>query len=388
MKTICNNVINIGVKDLDIDLFEGQYVVPNGMLYNSYIVLDDQVTIFDSVDTRFSDEWLGNIEKVLEGKEPSFLVVQHMESDHSGSIIDFLEKYPNAKVVANEKTFKIMLQFFGELNFAKVIVKDGEELNTGNHTFRFVFAPMVHWPEVMLTYDTATKILFSADAFGTFGANDEMEYFTVSEWAEEASRYFIGIVGKFGNPVQALLNKSSTLKIEKICPLHGPVLSKNLSEYIKLYDTWSSYKSEKDGIVIAYASIYGHTKIAAERLQELLISKGQKVVMFDLARCDIAKAISESFRYSKLIIASSTYNADVFPCVRTFIHGLVERNFQNKFMGLIENGSWAPFANKVMAGMFEKSLGLEFAENSFTIFSALNEKSIESLEKLAEEMCE
>ncbi|MEG0664550.1 MAG: flavin reductase [Clostridia bacterium] len=381
---ITNDVIYIGVNDHDIDLFEGQYIVPNGMSYNSYIVLDEKISIFDTVDVRFTHEWLDNIQEALGNKKPDYLIVQHMEPDHSANINNFIKAYPQTKIVANVKTFNMMEQFFGtSYENNKIIVSDGESLKTGKHTFTFIFAPMVHWPEVMVTYDNYDKILFSADGFGKFGALDINE-----DWACEARRYYIGIVGKYGQQVQNLLKKASKLEIEKICPLHGPVLSENLSYYINLYNIWSSYNVESEGIVIAYTSVYGNTKAAVEILATKLKEFGcPKVVINDLARCDIAEAVEDAFRYGKLILATTTYNSGIFPFMRDFIEQLTERNFQNRTIGFIENGTWATTAAKIMKNSFINSKNINFAENIVSIKSTLNETSKQSLNKLAEEMC-
>ena len=380
MKNITNDILYVGVNDHKVDLFEGQYVVPNGMCYNSYVVLDDKITVFDTVDANFKDEWLNNIKEVLGDKVPDYLVVQHMEPDHSANILNFTKVYPDTKIVANVKTFGMMKQFFGT-DFAdkQVVVKDGETLCTGKHTFTFVFAPMVHWPEVMVTYDSLDKVLFSADGFGKFGALDVEE-----DWADEARRYYIGIVGKYGKQVQALLKKAATLDIQIICPLHGPVLTENLGYYINLYDIWSSYSVEEEGIVIAYSSVYGNTKKAVELLEEELNKLGCKnVYVYDLARCDMAKAVADAFKYSKLVLASLTYNGDVFPFMREFIDHLTERSYQNRTVAFIENGSWAPTAARVMKTKLEKSPSLTLAETVVTIKSAVDEVAKESIANLA-----
>ncbi|MGN1317243.1 MAG: FprA family A-type flavoprotein [Acutalibacteraceae bacterium] len=383
MKKITNDIMYVGVNDHKIDLFEGQYYVPNGMAYNSYIVLDEKITVFDSVDENFKDEWLENISEVLGDRQPDYLVVQHMEPDHSANIAAFAEKYPHSKIVGNAKTFKMIEQFFG-VDFAdrRVVVTDGETLSTGKHSFTFVFAPMVHWPEVMTTYDSTDKVLFSADGFGKFGALDVEE-----DWACEARRYYFGIVGKYGAQVQALLKKAAALDIEIICPLHGPVLSENLGYYLGLYNTWSSYGVESEGVVIAYTSIYGNTKKAVESLAEKLKSKGcPKVVINDLARCDMAEAVEDAFRYGKIILATTTYNGDVFPFMREFIEHLVERGFKNKTVGFIENGSWAPLATKKMKEMLGNCKDLTFTETNVKILSALKGQNEEEIEALAEEI--
>lgn len=383
MKKITNDIMYVGVNDHELDLFEGQYDVPNGMAYNSYMVLDEKITVFDSVDENFKDEWLGNISEVLGDGQPDYLIVQHMEPDHSANISAFAEKYPNAKIVGNAKTFKMIEQFFG-VDFAdrQVIVKDGETLCTGKHTFTFIFAPMVHWPEVMTTYDSTDKVLFSADGFGKFGALDVEE-----DWACEARRYYFGIVGKYGAQVQVLLKKAAALDIEIICPLHGPVLSENLDYYLGLYNTWSSYGVESDGVVIAYTSVYGNTKKAVEKLEEKLKEKGcPKVAVNDLARCDMAEAVEDAFRYGKIILATTTYNGDIFPFMREFIENLVERGFKNKTVGFVENGSWAPLAAKVMKEMLGNCKNLTFTEANVTILSAPKGHNEEEIEALAEEI--
>ena len=380
---ISQDIHYIGVNDHQVDLFEGQYDVPNGMAYNSYVVLDEKVTVFDTVDANFNDEWLENVHKALDGRKPDYLVVQHMEPDHSANIFNFAKVYPDAKIVANTKTFVMMKQFFGtDFSDRQIVVKDGESLCTGKHTFTFVFAPMVHWPEVMVTYDSFDKVLFSADGFGKFGALDVEE-----DWADEARRYYIGIVGKYGKPVQALLKKASALDIQIICPLHGPILTENLGYYLNLYNIWSSYAVEDDGIVLAYTSVYGNTKKAVELLAEELKKLGCKnVIVNDLARCDMSKAVADAFRYGKLVLATLTYNGDVFPFMRDFIDHLTERNYQNRTIGLIENGSWAPTAAKVMKAKFEKSSNINFTDTVVTIKSAVDDVAKESIKKLAQEI--
>ncbi len=381
---ITEDIKYIGVNDHKIDLFEGQYVVPNGMAYNSYMIMDEKVAVVDTVDARFTHEWLDNIQHTLEGRTPDYLIIHHMEPDHSANIHNFVKAYPQAKIVSSQKAFVMMKNFFGT-DFAdkQVIVGEGDTLCLGSHTLTFVTAPMVHWPEVIVSYDSKDKVLFSADGFGKFGALDVEE-----EWACEARRYYIGIVGKYGMQVQALLKKASGLDIEIICPLHGPVLKENLGYYINLYDIWSSYEAESEGIVIAYTSVYGNTKKAVLQLADKLKAKGcPKVVLNDLARCDMAEAVEDAFRYNKIVLATTTYNADIFPFMREFINHLTERNFQNKTVGIIENGSWAPLAGKVMKEMLDKSKNLTFAENSVKILSALNEESSSQLEALAEELC-
>ena len=382
--TITNDIRYAGVNDHQVDLFEGQYTVPNGMAYNSYVILDEKIAVMDTVDQHFQHEWLDNLAVILGGRKPDYLVVQHMEPDHSANIASFLNAYPEAAVVANAKTFAMIDQFFGPgLCENKVVVKDGESLSLGKHTLTFVFAPMVHWPEVMVTYDSTDKVLFSADGFGKFGALDVSE-----NWADEARRYYIGIVGKYGAQVQNLLKKAAALEIEKICPLHGPVLEENLGEALELYNTWSSYAVESEGGMIAYTSVYGHTGKAVELLAEKLRLGGcPKVVVHDLARCDMAQAVADAFRYGKLVLATTTYNADIFPFMRTFIDHLTERNFQNRTVALIENGSWAPMAAKVMKGLFEKSKNLIFAGAPITIRSALSAENREQLNELSKELC-
>ena len=381
---ISDSIRYIGVNDHEVDLFEGQYSVPNGMSYNSYAIIDEKIAIMDTVDARFTHEWLDNIASTLGKRHPDYLIVQHMEPDHSANIYNFMKAYPSAKIVSSDKAFRMMRNFFGT-DFAdrRIVVGEGDTLSLGERTLAFVAAPMVHWPEVIVTYDTKDKVLFSADGFGKFGALDVDE-----PWADEARRYYIGIVGKYGAQVQALLKKAATLEIETICPLHGPVLKENLGYYLNLYNTWSSYEPESDGIVVAYTSIYGNTKKAVQQLAEKLKANGcPKVVVHDLARCDIALAVADAFRYSKLVLATTTYNAEIFPFMRDFIHHLTERNFSNRTVALIENGSWAPMATKVMRGMLEKSKGLTFADTAVTILSALNESSSKQLNALADELC-
>ena len=381
MVNVTKDIYYVGVNDHQIDLFEGQYDVPNGMAYNSYVVMDDKITVFDTVDARFKDEWLANLAEVLGDRTPDYLIVQHMEPDHSANILNFAIAYPDAKIVANTKTFGMMKQFFGtDFYHRRVVVKDGETLSTGKHSFTFVFAPMVHWPEVMVTYDSCDKVLFSADGFGKFGALDVEE-----DWACEARRYYIGIVGKYGPMVQNLLKKAATLDIQIICPLHGPVLTENLGYYINLYDIWSSYGVETEGTLICYTSVYGNTKKAVELLAEQLEAEGcPKVVVNDLARCDMAEAVEDAFRYGKIILATTTYNGDIFPFMREFIEHLTERGYQNRKIGLIENGTWAPQAAKIMKSKFEKSKNITFADTTVSIRSAMtnqNKVEILSLEK-------
>ena len=379
---VTKDIYYVGVNDHDIDLFEGQYIVPNGMAYNSYVIKDEKICVMDTVDIHFKEEWLSNIAKVLDGRNPDYLVVQHMEPDHSANILSFLEVYPDTTIVTNAQAFKMMNQFFTLPSTIKTqLVKENDTLCLGTHTLQFVFAPMVHWPEVIFTYDATDKVLFSADGFGKFGALDVTE-----DWACEARRYYFGIVGKYGMQVQNVLKKAATLDIQTICPLHGPVLKENLGYYLNLYSTWSSYTPEEDGVVIAYSSVYGNTAKAAEYLQSVLESKGKKVTVYDLARCDMSEAVEDAFRYSKLVLASITYNAGIFPHMETFIHALTERSFQNRTIGLIENGTWAPIANKTMKSMFEKSKNITFTDTSVTILSSMKEADKEKLNQLAEEL--
>ena len=382
--TITNDIRYIGVNDHEVDLFEGQYVVPNGMSYNSYAIMDEKVAIMDTVDQNFTAEWLGNIEAVLEGRKPDYLVVHHMEPDHSANIHKFLTTYPEATVVSSAKAFTMMKQFFGtDYSDRRIVVGEGDTLCLGKHTLTFVTAPMVHWPEVIVSYDSCDKVLFSADGFGKFGALDAEE-----DWACEARRYYIGFVGKYGAQTQALLKKAAGLDIAVICPLHGPVLTENLGYYINLYDIWSSYRVENEGVLIAYTSVYGHTKAAVELLAKKLEEKGcPKVSVADLARDDMAEAVEDAFRYSKLVLATTTYNGDVFPFMKEFIHHLTERNYQNRTVAFMENGSWAPVAGKVMSKMLENSKNLTYTENSVKIFSALSDESRAQIEALAEELC-
>ena len=380
---ITDDIKYVGVNDREIDLFEGQYIVPDGIAYNSYAIVDKEIAIMDSVDVRFKDEWLKNIKAALDGRAPDYLVVQHMEPDHSSSIEYFLNEYPDAKVVSSAKAFTMMKNFFGT-DFAdrQIVVGEGSKLSLGKHELTFMTAPMVHWPEVIVTYDSADKVLFSADGFGKFGALDSED----DDWACEARRYYIGIVGKYGAQVQALLKKAAALDINIICPLHGPVLNDNLEYYIGLYDTWSSYRPETEGVAIAYTSVYGNTKKAVELLAEKLEANGVKVAVSDLARCDMAEAVEDAFRYSKIVLATTTYNADIFPFMRTFIDHLTERNYSNRTVAFIENGSWAPMAVKVMKGMLEKSKNLTYTENNVKILSALNDESKAQIEALAAEL--
>ena len=382
---ITDDILYVGVNDHNIDLFEGQYIVPNGMAYNSYVINDEKIAVMDTVDAAFGDEWLKNIAEVLNGAKPDYLIVQHMEPDHSANIKRFLEVYPDTKIVGNAKTFTMIGNFFRDLKLAdenKLEVKNKETLTLGKHELTFVFAPMVHWPEVMVTYDSKDKVLFSADGFGKFGALDAEE-----DWDCEARRYYIGIVGKYGAQVQNLLKVAATLDIQAICPLHGPVLTENLEHYIGQYNTWSSYGTESEGVMIAYTSVYGNTKKAVELLAEKLKEKGcPKVVVTDLAREDMAEAVEDAFRYGKIVLASTTYNGDVFPFMKTFIEHLTERNYQNKTIGLIENGSWASMAGKVMTGMFEKSKNITWLETSVKIMSSMDEQNKADIEKMAEEL--
>ncbi len=382
---ITDNVYYIGVNDKNIDLFEGQYIVPNGMAYNSYLIIDEKIAVMDTVDINFTGEWLGNLENALAGRKPDYLVVQHMEPDHSANIDNFLRKYPEATVVSSEIAFQMMNQFFGtDYADRRMVVAEGDSLDLGSRKLTFYTAPMVHWPEVIVTYDDGDKILFSADGFGKFGTLD-----TDEDWACEARRYYFGIVGKYGVQTQALLKKAATLDIEKICPLHGPVLTENLGYYLDLYNTWSSYGVESEGVVIAYTSVYGNTKKAVEILAEKLKENGCPVVAVnDLARCDMAEAVEDAFRYGKIVLATTTYNSDIFPFMRTFIDALTERGYRNKTVAFIENGSWAPTATNVMKKMLEKSKNLEFAENNITIKSAVTDINIGQLEALAKELCE
>ena len=381
---ITKDIRYVGVNDHDVDLFEGQYVVPNGMAYNSYVILDEKIAVMDTVDARFGQEWLDQIGALLGDRRPDYLIVQHMEPDHSANIAKFMEQYPDTTVVSSAKAFAMMKQFFGtDYADRQVVIKEGDTLCLGKHTLAFVAAPMVHWPEVMVTYDTCDKVLFSADGFGKFGALDVDE-----DWACEARRYYIGIVGKFGVQVQNLLKKAATLDIQIICPLHGPVLTENLGYYLSLYNTWSSYQPEDDGIVIAYTSVYGHTQEAVELLADKLRAKGcPNVIVHDLARDDMAKNVEDAFRYSKLVLATITYNAGIFPFMRDFIEHLTDRNYQNRTVAFMENGSWAPTAAKGMKALLENSKKLTFAENTVRILSALSDDSRAQIEALADELC-
>ncbi len=380
---ISRDIKYVGVNDYEIDLFEGQYIVPNGMAYNSYVVLDDKITVFDSVDARFSNEWINNIKAVVGDRVPDYLVVQHMEPDHSGSITAFTSTYPNAKIISSDKSFKMMKNYFGtDFSERQVVVLEGSTINTGKHEFVFVTAPMVHWPEVIVTYDKTDKVLFSADAFGKFGALDADE-----DWACEARRYYIGIVGKYGVQVQALLKKAAALDIKIICPLHGPILTEDLGYYLNLYNIWSSYGVESEGVVIAYTSVYGNTKKAVEKLKDILEQKGVKVVLTDLARSDMAENVEDAFRYGKIVLATTTYNGDIFPFMRDFISHLVEHNFQNKTVAFIENGSWAPVAAKTMRAMLEKCKNITYTDTTVKILSALSDESNAQIQALADELC-
>lgn len=381
---IFEDIKYVGVNDHDIDLFEGQYNVPNGMAYNSYVILDGKIAVLDSVDFRFKNEWLGNIRGAIGKREPDYLIVQHMEPDHSANILNFMTAYPKATIVSSKHAFVMMSQYFGT-DFAdrRIIIKEGDTLSLGKHNLTFIGAPMVHWPEVMVTYDSTEKVLFSADAFGKFGALDINE-----DWACEARRYYFGIVGKFGIQVQNLLKKAAALDIKIICPLHGPVLKDNLDYYFNLYNIWSTYGAESEGVVIAYTSVYGHTKKAVELLAEKLKENGcPKVAVTDLARDDMAEAVEDAFRYGKIVLATTTYNGDIFPFMREFITHLAEHNFQNRTVAFIENGSWSPWATKVMKGMLDGCKNLTFTENNVRILSALNAESTAQIEKLATELC-
>ena len=380
---ITKDIKYVGVFDSQIDLFEGQYLVPDGISYNSYAIIDDKVAVMDSVDAAFTDEWLRKLDESLEGRAPDYLVVQHMEPDHSASIEHFTRAYPDAKIVASAKAFTMMGGFFGtDFPDRQIVVGEGSTLSLGRHTLSFITAPMVHWPEVIMTYDASDKVLFSADGFGRFGSTEEGD-----GWADEARRYYIGIVGKYGAQVSALLKKAAALEIEKIAPLHGPVLNKNLAYYIELYDKWSSYTPEEDGVVIAYTSVYGNTKKAALALYEMLTANGKTAVIYDLARCDMSRAVADAFRYSSLVLATTTYNADVFPFMREFIDHLTERNFKSRRVGFIENGSWAPMATKVMRGLLEGSKDISYTESTVRISSALSDESYAQLTALADELC-
>ena len=381
MKTT-NNIIYIGVNDRKTDLFESQFPIPNGIGYNSYLIGDNKIAIMDSVDIGFADQWISNIEKVIGNRSPDYLVIQHMEPDHSSSILHFLKRYPSATIVASDKAFRMMNGFFAS-DFAekRIVVGEGDCLDLGEHKLRFISAPMVHWPEVIMTYEVKSKTLFSADAFGRFGSLDHPD-----NWVDEARRYYFGIVGKYGAQVQSLLRKIKGLDIKAICSLHGPILDENIPYYLNLYDTWSAYRPESEGVTIAYTSVYGNTKGAVQMLKKLLQSKGVETVTFDLARCDIYEAVANAFKYDKLILATTTYNAHIFPAMKQFIDCLTERNFQNRRVAFIENGSWAPTATKIMKYMLKESKNLSFADTEVTITSALNDISIEQIKKLAEKM--
>ena len=377
---INKDIYYVGVNDHKIDLFEGQFVVENGMAYNSYVIMDDKIAIMDSVDAKFTDEWLANIDKVLNGRTPDYLIVSHMEPDHSANIDNLVNKYPNITVVGTMMAFKMMKQFFNN-DYQKIVVKEKDILNLGKHSLSFIMAPNVHWPEVMVTYDMNTKTLFSADAFGKFGALDVDE-----DWACEARRYYFGIVGRFGAQVQMLLNKLASYEIEMICPLHGPILDNNLAYYLNLYQTWSKYETETEGVMIAYTSVYGHTKKAVELLKDKLEANNCKVVFCDLAREDMAEAVEDAFRYGKLVLATTTYNADIFPTMKVFIDALVERNYQKKKLAFIENGSWGPMANKIMKAMFEKCKDITYLDTNITILSSISDKNIAEIDSLAAEL--
>lgn len=381
---ITDSIKYVGVNDHQVDLFEGQYKVPNGMSYNSYVILDEKVAVMDTVDAHFTDEWLGNLARVLDGRKPDYLVVQHMEPDHAANVANFMKAYPETTVVANAKTFVMIKNFFElDLEGRKLVVENGSSLSLGSHTLTFVFAPMVHWPEVMVTYESSEKVLFSADGFGKFGALDVEE-----DWDDESRRYFIGIVGKYGAQVQALLKKAAALDISIICPLHGPILTENLGHYIGLYDTWSSYRPEEEGVVIAYTSVYGHTKKAVELLAEKLKANGApKVVVYDLARDDMSAAVADAFRYSRLVLATITYNGSIYPFMNDFVTRLVEHNFQNRTVGLIENGSWAPTATRVIKKMMEGSKNIKWTDTTVTIMSAVKQENVEQIEAMAKELC-
>ena len=383
---VTNDIIYVGVNDHQVDLFEGQYVVPNGMSYNSYVIKDEKIAVMDTVDVNFAEEWLANIAQVLDGAKPDYLIVQHMEPDHSANIYNFMKVYPDTTIVANEKTFVMMANFFREMDLEgrTLEVENGQTLSLGKHDLTFVFAPMVHWPEVMVTYDSTEKVLFSADGFGKFGANDVEE-----DWDDEARRYYIGIVGKYGTQVQNLLKVAATLDIQMICPLHGPILKENLGHYIEKYDIWSSYAVEKEGVMIVYTSVYGNTKKAAETLAAKLEEKGcPDVYVCDLARADMARAVENAFSYGKLVLATTTYNADIFPFMKIFIEHLTARNYQKRTIGFIENGSWAPTAARVMKGMFEDSQDITWMKNSVKIMSSLSEENLEELDQMADELCQ
>ena len=382
--TITNDIRYIGVNDHDIDLFEGQYIVPEGMAYNSYVIIDEKIAVMDTVSADFGEEWFAKLQGALGGRKPDYLIIHHMEPDHSANIDKFVNAYPEATIVGNAKTFEMIDQFFGSgLCKNKLAVKNGDTLSLGRHELTFLFAPMVHWPEVMMSYDAADKALFSADAFGKFGALDCQD----KEWDCEARRYYIGIVAKYGMQVQTVLKKAAALDIKMICPLHGPVLTGDLNHYMSLYDIWSSYGVESEGVCIAYTSVYGNTKMAAELLAKKLEERGCKAAISDLARCDMAEAVEDAFRYGKLVLATTTYNADIFPFMREFIDHLTERNYQNRTVGFIENGTWAPAAAKIMKAMFEKSRNISYLDTSVTLRSAMTEENAEAIDRMAEELC-
>ena len=379
---IIKDIFYTGVNDREITLFEGQYMVENGMAYNSYVLIDDKIAVCDTVDKNFGEEWLKNIKTVIGEKEPDYLIVHHMEPDHSANIDKFMDKYPGAKIVSTSKSFAMINQFFGtDYKDRQIVVRDGDILNLGTHELSFVTAPMVHWPEVMLSYEKTTKTLFSADAFGKFGTTD-----TVEEWDCEARRYYIGIVGKYGAQVQNLLKKLAGVEVDRICPLHGPVLTEDLEHYINLYDIWSSYRAETEGVTIAYTSVYGNTKQAVELLKYELENAGVKVSVSDLARCDMAEAVEDAFRYSKLVLATTTYNGGIFPFMKEFIDHLTERNYQNRTVAIIENGSWAPMAEKTIKAMLEKSKNIDYAEPTVKIMSAVSDKNREELKELSDKL--
>ena len=381
---VTNDIRYIGVNDHDIDLFEGQYIVPEGMAYNSYVIIDEKIVVMDTVSADFGEEWFAKLQDALGGRKPDYLIVHHMEPDHSANIDKFISSYPEAAVVGNAKTFEMIDQFFGSgLCKNKLAVKNGDTLSLGRHELTFLFAPMVHWPEVMMSYDAADKALFSADAFGKFGALDCQD----KEWDCEARRYYMGIVAKYGMQVQAVLKKAAALDIKMICPLHGPVLTGNLSHYMSLYDIWSSYGVESEGVCIAYTSVYGNTKRAAELLARKLEERGCRAAISDLARCDMAEAVEDAFRYGKLVLATTTYNADIFPFMKQFIDHLTERNYQNRTLGFIENGTWAPAAAKIMKAMFEKSRNISYIDTTVTLRSAMTEENAEAIDRMAEELC-
>lgn len=386
---ITNDIKYIGVNDNRIDFFESQYLVPNGISYNSYVIMDEKIAVMDTVDAAFTEEWLSNLKSVLCDRTPDYLIVQHMEPDHSANITTLKKQYPGIQIVSSSKSFTMMKNFFGtDFEDCRVVVNEGDTLTLGKHTLTFITAPMVHWPEVMMTYDTTDKVLFSADAFGTFGTIDPEKLIKGEAWADEARRYYIGIVGKYGPQVQNVLKRAATLDIEKICSLHGPVLDENLEYYMNLYDIWSSYKPEIDGILIVYTSVYGNTKKAVLELQEKLLAKGcEDVTVYDLARCDMAAAVQDAFKYSKIVFATTTYNAGIFPHMREFITHITERNFQGRTVAFIENGSWAPMATKVMKTQLEKCKNLTYIETGVTITSALNEDTINQIDKLVGELC-